>query len=498
MALPSVNETVLDGQLATANFIAGQTPIIIGCSSTGTAATVKAYAGNQPAAIIADWGYGPMPQQAARLSSKGIAVAVCRTASTTAGAQTAVTFTGTGTSVVTTTGNSFDTYRVQFLVVTGGTIGVAGISFQISLDGGETFGAITRLGTANTYAIPNTGITLNFGAGTLVAADLAKFSATEPKWAAGTDLLNALTAASNSAIPWDFPHIVGSMNATESATLVTWLTGLETAKRFTRAIVETVRMASSALWSSANDATWQAVLISDWATQTSKRIMVCAGDVRWVSAVDGSVYLRPVGWLACEMASLFDNARYELGRVKDDGHNTGALDASLYDPLGNAVGHNEVFFPGLYEPAISSIGFTVARTYPQKGKAVYLSKAKLFSPATSDFTTFRLGRVMDIACSALNVFFVTEIQETPPVNPNGTILTTYAEALELQALSILNQQLLAPGRAAGATVSIHRNENLLSGTYKGIVNVDVRIQPTPTTDFVNLTLSFSATLPTQA
>lgn len=496
MALPNVNETVLDGQLAAANFIAGQTPMIVGCSSIGTAATCKAYAGNMQAQILTDWGYGPMPQQAARLSSKGIAVAVCRTASTTAGACSAVTPFATGASVVTVTvATAFDTYRVRLLVVTGGTVGITGIVFQISLDGGETYGAIVRLGTATTYAIPNTGITLSFTSASMVAGEFVSFTTTEPKWAAG-DLSTALDAIAANGIPWDFLGIVGSMNATESATLKTWLTAQETAKRPTRAIVETVRMAASAAWTPAADATWQAVLIADWATQTTKRTCIGAGDARWVSTIDNSVYLRPLSWFAVEMASLFDPARYELGRVKDDGHSTGPIDGSLFDPNGNPIGHNETNYPGLYEPAIASIGFMVARTYPEKGRSVYIAKAKLFSPQGSDFVSFRLGRVMDLAEITMNAYFINEIQETPPVNPNGTILTTYAEALEAEAESELDRVLIVPQRAAGRKVSIHRNENLLAGPFKNTVNVDIRIQPTPTTDFVNLTLSFTPSLAT--
>lgn len=499
MSLPSVNNTVLDGQLATVPFKAGQTPIIIGASSAGTVNTVKAYAGNQENQIVTDWGYGPMPQQAARLSAKGIAVAVCKSTASTAGAQSAVTTgaTNTSTSAVTTTGNAFDTYHhVVVQVVTGCTIGVAGGSIKVSFDNSETFAIPqTALGTGNTFAIANTGISLAFAAGTLVAGDTFTFTTTEPKWSA-TDLNNALTAASASGIPWDFPHIVGSMNSTEAATLKTWLTGLETSKRFTRAFAETVRMASSADWSSANDATWQAVLIADYATFTSKRIAIGAGDVRWVSAIDQSVYLRPVAWLACEMAGSFDPARYELGRVKDDGAGTGALDCSLFDPNGNAIGHNEMNFPGLYEPLIAAIGFMVARTIPSKGKAVYLAKAKLFSPVGSDFQTFRLGRVMDIAETSTNDFLTNEIQETPPVTTAGTILPTYAEKLEMQGQQRLDADLLTPFRASATTFSVHRNENLLSGPNKGTVNVDVRIIPRPTVDTVGVVLGFTASLPT--
>lgn len=490
--LGGVSETVLDGQLALVNPNPGQTPMIIGVSSAGVSNTIKLYAPNSQAQIVTDYGYGPMPQQAARQSAKGATVAVCKSAQTTAGAQSAVVAFATGTSVVTTTGTALDTYRVQFLVVTSATIGVAGGSFQISLDGGETFGAVTPLGTANTYLIPNTGITLHFAAGTLVATEFCSFTTTEPKWAA-SDMGTAMDAVNVGGIPFDFIHIVGSCNATEAATISTKLGAMATAKRYVRAMVETVRMASSVAWSAANDATWQAVLLADWATFTEKRMLVAAGDVRTVSAIDQSVYLRPVAWHCCEMACKFDSARYELGRVRNDGVGTGALDASLVDKNGNAIGHNEVNYPGLDSPLISSQGFTTARTYAAKGKAVYITEGKLFSPQGSDFTTWRLGRVEDIAQKSMDDYFTNEIQETPPVTSTGTIQPVYADFLESGAKARLDDDLVNQGRAVDRTVTVDRAVNLLQTKTD---NVAIRILPYGEEKYINLTIGFAATLPT--
>lgn len=496
MTLPSVNDTVLDGQLASANFIGGQTPMIVGVSSAGTANTCKSYPGNSQSAIVADWGYGPMPQQAARMSAKGVAVAVCKTAATTTGVAGSVTFTGTGTSAVTITGAPNDFYRCQMRCVLAGVVATGPLGVQFSLDNGETWGPAVQVGTATTVAVGNTGMTANLAAGNLAAGDVAAWqTTTEPKWSA-SDLSTALTAVANTGIPWDFVGVVGSCSATEAATIKTWLTGLESAKKFTGVFAETVRIASLGAWTASADATWQTALITDWATFNSKRIAVGAGDLRWVSAIDQSVYLRPVAWFACEMASLFDSALYELGRVKDDGHGTGALDGSLFDTLGNQIGHNETNQPGLYlPPSLAALGFITARTIPTKGRAAYITKALMMSPQGSDFVSWRLRRVMDIGEGALNAFFVNEIEETPPVNSNGTILTSYADALELQAQKVVQEQLIDPGRVSGSTISIHRNDNLLSGPTKGTVNVDVRFLPTPTTDAVNLALSFTPALP---
>jgi len=55
-------------------------------------------------------------------------------------------------------------------VTRGGTIGTDQIILSISLDGGTTYKP-ARLGTASSYIVPNVGVTLSFGAGTLVADD---------------------------------------------------------------------------------------------------------------------------------------------------------------------------------------------------------------------------------------------------------------------------------------------------------------------------------------
>lgn len=52
----------------------------------------------------------------------------------------------------------------------GGTIGSSQIKLELSLDGGRSFKKVL-LGTATSYAIPYVGVTVSFGAGTLVAGD---------------------------------------------------------------------------------------------------------------------------------------------------------------------------------------------------------------------------------------------------------------------------------------------------------------------------------------
>lgn len=66
--------------------------------------------------------------------------------------------------------------RVRF--TTGGTVGVVGIVYRTSTDGGTTWGAATALGTGSTITVA--GVTLTLGAGDITTNDVASWLATGP------------------------------------------------------------------------------------------------------------------------------------------------------------------------------------------------------------------------------------------------------------------------------------------------------------------------------
>lgn len=87
----------------------------------------------------------------------------CRATTATAGARAAIDVTGVmGASIVTSSGTPVDTFDLRWLVVAGGVVGTAGITFKVSKDGGKTYGPVFALGTARSYEVPGTGVTLLF------------------------------------------------------------------------------------------------------------------------------------------------------------------------------------------------------------------------------------------------------------------------------------------------------------------------------------------------
>jgi hypothetical protein len=109
----------------------------------------------------------------------------------------------TGTSQITTSGTPLEDVDAIVTVTTGGTIGTAGIVLSVSMDGGRTETSV-KLGTASTYVVPYLGITLNFGAGTLVAEDEYTFKSTSPMWdsAGVTSVRTSLAAQLKLARSW--------------------------------------------------------------------------------------------------------------------------------------------------------------------------------------------------------------------------------------------------------------------------------------------------------
>ena len=155
--------------------------VILSCMQSGTDENLQAFTSVQD---IQDMhGYGEGLELAARyVTDTDLAVMFGKLATVTAGAIGPTNVKSvTGTSAITFSGTPYDDEAIQVVVVTGGTIGVAGIELKISRDGGRTFSANVRLGTATSYAIPATGVTVNFAAGTLVAADIAYAYCTSPK-----------------------------------------------------------------------------------------------------------------------------------------------------------------------------------------------------------------------------------------------------------------------------------------------------------------------------
>lgn len=489
MATGSVQITIIDGGGAAVVVPGATTQLIMGICSGGVANQII---GTQnPNTLVSNLGYGPLVEAAALVTQSGGTVLAMKLPTVTAGSYQSggVTFTGSGTSVITMTGTPFDTYYLKFVVVAGGTIGTAGITFQISLDAGRNFGAILSLGTATTYAIPNTGMTMNFAAGTLVAADTATIGSIEPLWNdAGVEAgLKAFQASPYAIGGVGSMFLVGTCAGSDTTTIDTLgMTPLQNGYVYNR-LIENARDASPPAaygGSGESEATWMASIETAFSVVSAERASVSGGFYNmpsvFLNPAGGSpAYRRPLSWtLACREVQI--PPQRHAGRVKD-GPLAQIVINPITDPQDGFVYHDERLNPGLDAARFNSAWTRVGLP------GYYDVNPNLMSPPTSSFPILPLGNVMDVACDIVHQIGQTEIDSDVRLNQNGTIYENDARAIEAIFSAALQANMLSTQMISGFNVTVDRTNNV---RVTSTVNVTVTINPRGYVEEVSATIGF--------
>lgn len=478
MPTGDVQLTILDGGSVVVPGSSVQ--VVIGCSSAGTAAQVVA--SQNPQTFISTFGYGPLVEAACLSALAGGTVLALKAASNTAGAASAVTFTGTGTSVITVSGTPNDSYLVHFKVVTGGTIGVAGITFQLSLDAGRNFGPTLALGTANTYVIPQTGITLNFAAGTLVANDVAKFCSSEPLFNTAGVLacLNALQASQYAAVGWGSMLLAGGSSATsfgvgvpgsDATTIQGYLDTLANGYIFSRLMLNARDVKIPTAWGGVTEteAAWITAITADYAAVSARRICASAGHYNMPSAVPNPTvgaprYRRPLAWALAARQVQIPPQRH-AGRVRDGALSNIVLDPTN-DPTDGFVYHDERITSGLDTARFNSVRSRIGLP------GLYVSNPNLMAPLGSVFTMLPLGNVMDVACGIVHQVAQQFINADIRLNPSGTIYENEARAIEAALAEAIQAFMTSQSMISSATIAVDRTSNVRATS---IVKINVSI-----------------------
>jgi hypothetical protein len=445
MSQPTVNQTETDGALGVLPPSSGDLLSVVGISSAGPLNTPSTY--GDVAALVADYGIGPGIEACARhISVTGNPVCFTRCDQTTAGTSTAIVFTGTGTSVVTQDVGTEprDDYEVYFKVINGGTIGVSGITFQYSLDGGRTLSPITALGTANNFA-PEGGVRLNFAAGTLVAGDLATYRTTAPKPSTG-QIATALAALKNTQIAWEICELAFPIATTEFDEIELDFASIFGAKKF-RTWIGNVRIPTIG----ESEAAYLTSL-AGFATKATKVGNLCAGSCEMVSAVTRRIYQRPISFA---VASLEASVKRHVNIADID---LGPITAvSIRDANGNPKYHDESVNPGLDDAR-----FTVLRTWEGE-QGAYVNRSRIFSATGSDFYLCTHRRVMNLARATTLAYFRKRLAKPIRVSETtGFILEADALEIERGAKQRLSAVLGVDPMASGWNVVIKRNVNILA------------------------------------
>jgi hypothetical protein len=478
---------------------AGNTIVVCGVSSAGTA-NQPLFTSN-PTAITAAFGYGPAPQLACAIAQQtgnvvGIVKTLAATGSVPNGANTAVrsTVPGGSTSVVTLTGNPNDTYYGLLTVVAGTaaqTIAAGGATIAVSLDNGRsTLVTVLLQAGQSTYLIPNTGLTLNFAAGTLITGDTFAWISTEPTWSDAA-VSSALASLVSTSIPWKDVYIPGGASALggvatsvgagtvgaangDVTAIDGYMTSLFNNRRFGRAYVQ----ARDATWggtSTESELTWMASIQAAHVADSSLRVGVTGGHYNVISAIDQSQYRRP----ALFLAALRDSSvaiQVDLGRVSD-----GSLaELTLPTTSDGFIYHDESVNPGLDAARFLSLWSIISLP------GLYIKNPNLMAPPGSDFTLLQHGAVIDAACFYAYTFFVKRLSSSVRVNPTtGFILEQDAQTLQQGANAWLANGL---GNAVSSVQCVvSRSDNILSTNTLTVV---VQVIPLGYLKTINVTITF--------
>lgn len=163
--VPTINVSEAQGFNASSTAI-DTMAVVVGVTSLGSG--VSTYLQSGPAAVVAR-GYGDAVDVAGQMieqrqnsqQAPKVPVAIYSTNIGTPATFGAVDSSGkTGTAVVAFAASPLPlgTYEPRLKIVTGGTVGTSGITFQWSLDNGRTYSRTVALGTADFYLVPNSGV----------------------------------------------------------------------------------------------------------------------------------------------------------------------------------------------------------------------------------------------------------------------------------------------------------------------------------------------------
>lgn len=370
-----------------------------------------------------------------------------------------------------------DDYEPFLTFPTGGTIGVAGITLQWSLDGGRTLSPVTALGTADEFTFPNSGgLRVDFDAGTIEADDSLVFTTTQPLFSAA-ELTAAMDALAASNIAWDGAIICGSLlGATFDA--------LDAA--FSAMAVD-----GNEHWGIAHApiplpdetvAAYKTRIDAIFSSRSTTWFALTAGATKTTS--DGRQYRRPFA-LAVGAYESSVKAHKNLAAIEEG-------------PVGGVAIRDENGNPDEYDETLNGVldgsRYYVARTWKRRA-GTFVNRPRIFGGPTDDVQLVPQRRVLNIFNSVINSYLETRLSKGIQANPKtGFILEAEAREIEKGAVKAARAELMADPMVSGLSFTLSRTDPLIgqaSPTVHGSGRIVGLIYP----ERFDITTGFAATVP---
>lgn len=365
---------------------------------------------------------------------------------------TAATLTGTGPagSNVTQVSSPLDGYSVRVVVTTTGGLG-AGI-FTYTVDGGNNVSGQILIPSGGRYAIPNTGVVLVFS-GTFTAADDYRFTTTTATFAT-SDVTAAVVALRALPNEWFMVHVVGmgadaAAAASMASTLDTQTTAAATEFRYVFGVVECPT--SGSITSGGVSAQSDSTVAAAFASFSSERVAVCAGDVQHVSVLSGQMLRRNLG-------TVYTSRLCAIQPSEHPGHPAATGNLKKAD-LANT---KSIYRDESATPTLDSNRFVTARTHIGV-PGYFITRGRMMAAPGSDFESVMNRRVVDIACSVTRRTVLPILNQKVAVDKTtGFIHTLEADAIESTIKDALRAALVVRGDATNVDAAVKRDEPILT------------------------------------
>jgi hypothetical protein len=348
-------------------------PFIYGPCSGGTANLLESF--NSIPDLVTAHPQGPAVEQGSLvLGNGGGPIRFMKSATSVAAANTAVTKTPASGPDVTISGSANDYYDAWYEVMKAGALGAGRVRY--TLDGGKTFSEEFDIPAGGTHALPGTGITATFAAGSYVLGVVYSFKTTPAMWNS-TDLAACFNVIANDFLPWDFfagagRHASGAAAATIGAALQSQLAGLTSSHRYVRGVIDAGDEAAAAIATAfASTTTPRVAYAYRGLRRPSKKPMVGWGSPM-LGGVDGFALL------AAQSLISTDIARYASNNL-------------------GVAGASEIDYDEEKSAALDAARISALRTFPGVS-GFWFKNGRLKAAPGSDFQFWQFGRVMDVAC----------------------------------------------------------------------------------------------------
>jgi hypothetical protein len=487
MAIPKVSITLVEGALGIPPEQTDSKVIVFGYSSIGVTNQLYDFDQASPSSAKAILGVGRLPQLVASLlatPNHGPVIAVPIASSV--GANTAVTESGTTPPDITLTGTPHDDFYGRVEILTGGSLGTATFRYSLDYNAAKPSQATwsQEITTAATYLMPDTGVTLNFAAGTYNIDNRYTWTSTAPTHS-NTNVTDGIDAVIANGVDFGWGYVSAAMAGATDADRVTALASLfsavgvrvdslEAAYKFVGFTLEAPSPVDPT--TAGGLTTWRGALVSGMAASSHKRLMVAAGYSRKAADMTIAGYSlprRPAGWSVLERIS-----RSTISEHLGDVSSTAGILRGIV-----SIEHDEETTGGL-----DGSRFTTLRTLAGR-QGFYVTRGHQFATTGSDYSATPRLRVINTASKVLRNAALSYLNSKVVVDTaTGRIREDEALAIDADLTFSLNAALVQPTHASSAAAKVSRTNDILA---TGTLSVEGAVQPVGYAETIPISLGFT-------